>query len=89
MRLTFRLYKRGMLVRTETHTIPALNLDTWMEKLCVEHAELLTEDDDTLAPHMIEIEFLDEPDPLQRFFRVGTDASGMLFPLAIDLTKEL
>lgn len=33
--------------------------------------------------HMLELEFLDEPNPAERFFRIGTDPSAMILPMAV------
>jgi hypothetical protein len=55
-----------------------------LEKLRDKHLAALT----THKLHMFEIEFLDEPDPNRRFFRFGTDTSGMVVPLRIDLDAD-
>lgn len=38
--------------------------------------------------NMVEIEFLDETNPLERFFRIGTDPTGMVVPVEIRLDDE-
>jgi hypothetical protein len=37
---------------------------------------------------MIEIEFVDEVDRSQAYFRIGTDPRGMVNPVAVDLDKR-
>jgi hypothetical protein len=43
------------------------------------HPEIIT------ADHMIEIEFLDEPDVEQRFFRFGSDPRKMVLPFRVEI----
>ena len=56
-------------------------LGNLLPDLAEKHAAALASHD----LHMIEIEFLDERDPLQRFFRFGTDPARMVEPMAVAL----
>lgn len=48
------------------------------ERYLIEHRDELRN-----SPHMFEVEFLDEPDRLQRFLRFGTDRDLMTMPIAV------
>lgn len=63
---------------------PDEKLDELLPELAKEHAELLAEN-----AGMVEIEFLDEPDPNQRYFRIGTDPNGMRQPRRVDSPEEV
>lgn len=54
-------------------------LDTLLFHLAEKHAIAMAKHN----LHMIEIEFLDEPNQNQRFFRLGTDPSGMVIPIEV------
>ncbi len=58
-------------------------IDTLLPSIAERHAAALASED----LHMIEIEFLDEPNINERFLRFGTDPEGMVMPLLI-WTKE-
>lgn len=83
--MTVRLAIRGFAGRVlqweERIEIPEAELDELLPTLAKKHAEALAGH----ALHMIEIEFLDEPNVNERFFRLGSDPRGMVKPIAVDL----
>jgi len=71
------------LIFEEPAEVTPAELATLVSTLAVKHAAGMK----ALPRNMIEIEFLDEPDPNQRFWRFGTDPAGMVAPIAIPLDK--
>jgi hypothetical protein len=66
IRLRFRIYLDGKEQIDEYLEV----LDPDLEKLAMRHMDLIQKA--SAENFMVEIEFLDEPDPQQRFFRFGT-----------------
>jgi len=60
--------------------VPAKD-DNFLGRLAEKHATAMASHE----LHMIEVEFLDEQDRSQRFFRFGSDPAGMVEPWAIPL----
>lgn len=77
MRLRIRGFANGTLVFEEMIHSDSVDLAALAES----HTRRLL----AFANHMIQIEFLDEPNPAERFFRFGTDPDGMVKPIAIQL----
>jgi hypothetical protein len=82
MRAAVRGYQGNRKIFEETIEEPTdqAKQDRFWQEIGERYALLLGQ-----APHMIEIEFLDEPNPLERFFRFGTDPRGMVEPIALIL----
>jgi hypothetical protein len=57
------------------------NLENLLPDLAESHCEAMAAG--TLD--MIEIEFLDDPDPNRRFLRIGTNPDGIVYPLRFNL----
>jgi hypothetical protein len=83
MRLAIRGYRGREVQFEETVILGSAHLENLVADLATEHAAAMKAG--TLS--MVEIEFLDDPNPDERFFRIGTDPSGMVIPIAIDLEK--
>jgi hypothetical protein len=80
--VALRIYVLNKLELEERIHVSEQDLETLLPQMAERHAEMIG-----ARKHMVEIEFLDEPDQTQRFFRFGTDPSGMIIPLAFDVTK--
>jgi hypothetical protein len=83
VRLAIRGFAGGKVLFEDRVEVEEKALDAILPGLAEKHGIAMAQH----RLHMIEIEFLDEPDPLQRFFRLGTDPSGMIRPLKISLDK--
>lgn len=78
-RLAFRGFVDGTVLFEEFVEVEDAAIETLLPDLAEKHATAMAEHE----LHMIEIEFLDEPDQQQRFFRFGTDPSRMVDPLLL------
>jgi len=85
LRVAVRVFVQGGLRSEEYFQWSLLSLNQEIPRLAEKHALLCLQ-----QPTMIELEFLDEPDPQERFFRIGTDPRGMVQPTAFrfDPTKR-
>jgi hypothetical protein len=83
VRLAIRGFTRYVKQFEDRVEIDSEDLENLVPSLAEKHATAMA--GHTL--HMIEIEFLDELDPMDRFFRFGTDPSRMVVPIEIDLRK--
>jgi hypothetical protein len=80
LRLRARGFAEGRVIFDENLEAAAEEVAALAERHCLRMVPY--------PKHMIEIEFLDEPDPRQRFFRIGTDPAGMVQPVAIPIDSD-
>lgn len=80
---------RGFLGRKvifeERAELDARDWEKILPEMATKHAKAMA----SHQLHMIEIEFLDEPDVNQRFFRFGTDPAGMIAPILLQRFPEV
>lgn len=81
IRLAIRTYSRGVLQSCERIEVSPDELQNVLPDIAHKHAAAMLG-----APGHVEIEFLDEPNIEERFFRIGTDPSCMRDPMRVDLS---
>lgn len=81
MRVAIRGFAQGRTVFEEFHTLQRNNgTSEGLLDMAMRHAGMLW----AHPRHAIEIEFLDEPNPRERFIRFGTDPDAMVMPIPIN-----
>lgn len=80
LRIAIRGYAGKRLVFEDHADIPNEKLEDLLPDLAEKHAHAMAAHE----LHMIEIEFLDEANQNERFFRFGTDPAGMVMPMRVD-----
>jgi len=84
VRLVFRGWAGDQIKFAEKAEVAVNTLAQVLPMLAERHAKALS----SHALSMIEIEFVDEPDASQRFFRFGPDPSGMVCPIEVNLQDQ-
>lgn len=82
-RIAIRGFASGRIEFEEFADLGDDDIEDLLPELATRHGEQMA----AHSLHMIEIEFLDEPNQDERFFRFGTDPSWMVAPLRVDLAK--
>jgi hypothetical protein len=80
-RITARIFVARELLGEESFELEESEIETLLPVIAKRHARLVGD-----RPFMLELEFLDEHDPLARYFRFGTDPAGMVIPIEIALS---
>ncbi|MBZ5619900.1 MAG: hypothetical protein LAQ69_14430 [Acidobacteriia bacterium] len=81
IRLAIRGYADGRRQFEDLTEVDPDTLSDVLPTLAEKHASALVSHE----LHMIEIEFLDEENENERFFRFGTDPAGMVLPIRVKL----
>jgi hypothetical protein len=77
--LAVRGYLGESMVSEKHLNIPQNEIDGLVQRLANEHGALMSAG----LIDMVEMEFVDEPDPKQRYLRVGINPTGMVFPIEV------
>lgn len=81
VRLAFRGFLDGRVQFEEHIAVDLADMAQVLPKLAGKHADAVARRE----LGIVEIEFLDEPNPNERFFRIGADPSGMVMPIEVKL----